>query len=298
VPCLQHYDGAAIGTTSFTSSSNGLPDALDVIYASGTVTAVTKHSALTTTAPSVDVLDTCNFNMGDFVILTDKNYAYPALFQVSAVGGSGTCPAASPRAGTLSLGTLGAAPAVLPTVTDMTTSVSGTPVFKASAYSIFVVPAGGSTGGEFDNMLMIDSYGIASSSHTAYGTTTVQPAVEGVVDFQVAVGNDTSGDGIIQENTSSPASDEWIGNSWGETIPWNTTMAGTMPSLRQVRLGLVFQTIQQYGGTAFAVWSPSSGTTGLEDRLLTSYPSTTATYQHRFRSMRIVVAPRAWNLSE
>ena len=192
LPCLRFYSAATPQTATFTTgSTTNYSDALEVIYATGTMTAISADSgasgaSLTTTTPFVDVLDTCNFNINDYAILTDKDYANPALFKVSAVTGSGACP----RAGRLSFGTVSPAPttAYSPTVSAyVANTTSGTPVLKAATYSFFVAPAGTATYGD---MLMVDA--TASSQHEPprTGSSTVQPAVEGVVDFQVAVGID------------------------------------------------------------------------------------------------------------
>lgn len=294
LPCLRHIDGATINTTSFTATNADFPDALEVVYATGAMTAVTKHTELTTTAPSVDVIDTCNFAAGDYALVTDQTYSNPALFKISSVTQLGTCPSAAPVPGTLFFGAVAPAPAVLPVVSDyVANATSGTPVFKAATYSIFVVPST-TTGpnAAYANMLMVDPDGIASANHLDYGRK-VQPAVEGVVDFQVAVGNDNSG-------TGAGIITDWIGDTWGETIPdpaltpWNSPSLAVMPQLRQVRVSLLLQTGNLYPGTPGAA-------TPFEDRPLASYPQTqlvAGANSQRYRSMRIIVAPRAWNLSE
>ncbi len=278
LPCLRFYDGAAVSATAFTSSSANLPDAIEVIYATGTMTALTAFSM--TTAPTITVIDASSFSTGDLVLLTDKSYANPALFKISSISGN-----------VLSLGTFGTAPALNATLTSyVANSTSGTPVFKAASYSFFVAPNDG-TAGIYAKMLMVDANGVTSSNHLAYGST-VQPAVEGVVDFQVAIGNDLNANGIITD---------WVGDVWGEamlnpaTNPWNSSNTSTMPQYRQVRLSLLLNTLNSYAGTPLSAW-PS---TGFEDRPAASYPTITAgTASARYRSVRMIVAPRAWNLSE
>ena len=288
-PCLQVYDGATVSGNTFTSTApTSSPDALDVVYATGTMTALTNHANLFSTAPQIDVLDTCGFSANDYVLLTDKDYGNPALFHVSAVPTAATCP----NPGTLSLDTISTAPSAstMPTVTDYVANTSsGTPVFKAATYSFYV-----STDSNYNGMLMVDPDGIASTNHQDYTTKAlpVQPAIEGVVDFQIAVGNDLDGSGNI---TDSP--DEWIGNVTGETIPvpslaapWNSSNAGAIPQLRQVRISLLLRTLNEYAGTPGQI-------TPFEDR--TSYPpSVVGNAAARYRSVRMVVAPRAWNLTE
>jgi hypothetical protein len=139
---------------------------------------------------------------------------------------------------------------------------------------------------------MVDPDGVASPNHLDF--TRVMPAAEGVVDFQVAVGNDGNGDGVISETSASPGSDEWIGNGAGEIIPappWNAGSLATPPQLRQLRLSLLFQTANSYGGVAAPL--PT-----FEDRPASSYPSVAAAGAPRYRAMRITVSPRAWNLAE
>jgi hypothetical protein len=161
----------------------------------------------------------------------------------------------------------------------------GAPVFKAATYSFFV---GSASAGTYANMLLVDPNGMASTQHLDYGNT-VQPAVEGVVDFQVAVGNDANTNGAIDEG--APATDEWIGNASGETIPG--AASGTLPTtVRQVRLSLLFQTLNGYAGAPPVI-------TAFEDRPSNTYPTmTTGGTSPRYRSARIVVSPRAWNLTE
>lgn len=278
--CLDFIDGAAIAASSITSSDAKLPDALQVIYATGTMTALAKpFPTLNTTTPAITVVDASSFATSDFVILTDANYANPAMFQISNITGN-----------TLSLGVLGTAPTTLPTVQvyDPTSATSGTPVFKAATYSFFVAPKD-ATPAVYAGTLMVDSSGVVSLNHLAYGSATVQPAIEGVVDFQVAVGNDSNNNGIITD---------WVGDTWGETLaatPWNSSTLTTMPQYRQVRLSLLVNTLNSYPGSPLTTWTANA----FEDRPATSYPTiTTGTANPRYRSMRMVVAPRAWNLTE
>jgi prepilin-type N-terminal cleavage/methylation domain-containing protein len=277
VPCLRHYDGATITAASFAAGSASLPDAIELVYASGTMTVMTAVPSLATTTPAVPVADIRSFAVGDYVLVGD--FANADLFKISAISPDATNP---PR-GTLSLGTL-AANVVSPALT----LAIGSPVLKASTYSFYVAPAGTAF---YANMLMVDADGVASANHLDF--TKVMPAVEGVVDFQIAIGNDTNADGIITESTSSPGTDEWIGNTSGETIPatpWNSSNTATLPQLKQVRVSLLLQTLNSYGGTAPAL-------PRFEDRPASSYPTVGAS-SPRYRSARMVVAPRGWNLSE
>ncbi|MGZ3427892.1 MAG: hypothetical protein ACXVCV_14650, partial [Polyangia bacterium] len=165
---------------------------------------------------------------------------------------------------------------------------AGSPVLKASTFSLYV-----SSSGIYSGMLMVDPDGVVSSNHANY--TRVQPAVEGVVDFQVAVGIDGNADGTITESTAAPATDEWIGNTTGESVPvptvsapWNPPTTTTAPQLRQVRLSLILRTANSYPGTPPAL--PQ-----FEARPAFAAP---AAGDPRYRSARMIVAPRAWNLAE
>jgi prepilin-type N-terminal cleavage/methylation domain-containing protein len=282
VPCLRWYDGATVAATSFGTGSASLPDALEVVYGSGTMTALTAVPSLATSTPAAQVADVSGFAVGDYVLVGD--FANADLFKVSAIStavSSGTRPAP----GTLSLGSL-AGNVVGPSLS----LAVGAPVLKAMTYSFFVAPAGTAT---YAGMLMVDADGLASTNHLDF--TKVMPAAEGVVDFQAAIGNDGDGDGVITENASAPSSDEWIGNAAGETLPappWNASNLATPPQLRQVRLSFLFQTSNSYGGVAAALLA-------FEDRPASSYPSVSAaTGGPRYRSVRMTVSPRAWNLGE
>ena len=61
--------------------------------------------------------------------------------------------------------------------------------------------------------------------------------------------------------------------------------------LRQVRLSLLLQTLNQYAGSPPTV-------TASEDRTSPYPPFATGAAVPRYRSVRMVVAPRAWNLTE
>jgi hypothetical protein len=274
VTCLRWYDGAAVNTTSFSvSSATTLPDALEVVYASGSMTALSAALPTLTGVTTISVYDTSSFAIGDYVLVGDFSNAN--LYKIALVDTAGKKLTFDKSATTLSSAITAALPA-------------GSPVLKAQTYSFFVAPAGTAT---YAGMLMVDSDGMVSTNHTAYGGGHVQPAVEGVVDFQVAIGIDSNSDGLLTD--ASP--DEWIGNAAGDVLPatpWNPSTTTTPPQMRQVRLSLLLQTLQGYAGSSPMFPDPSM--TGFEDR--TTYPTTTPT--PRYRSVRLVVAPRAWNLAE
>jgi prepilin-type N-terminal cleavage/methylation domain-containing protein len=269
-PCLRWYDaGSGFPITVETST-----DALEVVYASGTMTALTAATDLKTTL-SVAVKDTSSFAVGDYVLIGD--FANANLYKIAAkVGNTLTFDAQATTAST-------------PPALAMPLA-AGSPVLKASTYSLYVAPV---AAGVYWRMLMVDADGMVSANHANYAK--VQPAVEGVKDFQVAIGIDGSADGFITESTSAPGTDEWIGNTTGESVPvptstapWNPPVTTTAPQLRQVRLSLILQTANSYPGTPPTL--PQ-----FEDRPAFAAP---LAGDPRYRSVRMVVAPRAWNLAE
>jgi prepilin-type N-terminal cleavage/methylation domain-containing protein len=275
VPCLRYYDGATVAAASFTTGATSSTDALEVVYATGTMTALSPALTDLTSSATVTVKDSTSFAVGDLVLVGD--FANADLLRVLA----------KPSATQLTFDTV-ATVASTPTGLDATKIPINSPVLKAASYSFFVAPAATAT---YGNMLMIDPDGVASANHVDY--TKVQPAVEGVIDFQVAVGVDANADGVITESAGSPSTDEWFGNAASETVaapPWNTV--STYPQLKQVRVGLILQTLNSYPGTPAPL-------TALEDRPFSSYPTVAAgANAPRYRAVRMVVAPRAWNLAE
>jgi hypothetical protein len=274
--CLRVFDGAQLSGGSFI---NGLPsasaDAVEVIYGTSPMT---RSSALPVlgAAPSVDVVDVSGFSVGDFALLTDFSQA--DLFQISAI-----TPGVAPG-GTLIFATPGGSvvtPSVpVPLVLDDFAKPNIT-VMKARSFSLYVEQSP-----PYAGMLMYDPDGMLGTTHAD-----AQPLAEGVADFQVAVGIDGNGDGIVTESIATPASDEWLGNAVGEIVqpvavtPWNRS--GTLdPQLRALRVTLLTATSNVYPGA-----TPSLGP--FENRV--AYPSTSGGAP-RFRSLRITVTPRVWNL--
>ena len=129
---------------------------------------------------------------------------------------------------------------------------------------------------------------IRNTGTAALGTIAASSSTS---DFQVAIGNDADSSGSITDSASS--TDEWLGNSSSDATmaapsagaAW---LVGTKQP-KQVRLSLLLQTLNSYSG------SPPT-LTPFEDRT-SGYP-TIGSYNPRFRSAQIVVAPRAWNLAE
>jgi prepilin-type N-terminal cleavage/methylation domain-containing protein len=297
VPCLKIYDGATVGGTTISTGTYSSPDALEVIYGTGTITALAAQADLTSSS-TITVKDTSNFSIGDYVLMGDMNNA-----NLYRVGGK--------NATTL---TFDAPTATTPTalVSSGTAPINkmpiGTYVLKAATYTFFVVPATTNASGGltlYSNTLMVDPNGVASTNHLDYTSSNpkVQPAIEGVLDFQLALGQDSAGsDGVITENTGSPGTDEWLGNAPGElspwptatldpnTHPWNPSSLSTQPQLRQVRVSLIVQTMNKYAGGSTA------NLPKFEDQ--TTLPTTSANGNPRYRAIRMIVAPRAWNLAE
>lgn len=283
VDCFQWTDSAKIDPAGFSKSGTGLSDAVEVVYASGTMTALSAAPTLSSSA-TIQVNDVTGFAKDDLVLITDYSTGY--LMQIAS--NPVTTATTRPAPGTI---TLTSTATTLPSSGAPTLSV-GTPVFKASTYSFFVVPTDAAS--NYAGMLMVDPNGVTSTNHLDYGGA-VQPAVEGVVDFQVAVGQDSDANGYVVENLSAKGTDEWIGNDASESAlpasPWN--IATTYPQLRQVRLSLMLQTLNKYAGAAGTL-------TPFENRSASSYPANGAsvTYGPRYRSVSMVVAPRTWNLNE
>jgi prepilin-type N-terminal cleavage/methylation domain-containing protein len=262
--CVRVWDGAVPAGGSFTAGSpTAAADALELVYATSTATLVTAPPVLTT-APSVTVADASTFAVGDYVLVGD--YQQADLFQVSAIAGN-----------QLSLGAL-AAPVVSPSAPALTLAV-GSVVMKARSISVYVDAT------TKPPMLMLDPDGMAGSDHAD-----AQPLVEGALDLQLAVGIDGDGDGVIAESGGG-GGDEWWGNAAGELTvlpapPWNNGVGYAQP--RQLRATLLVQTTNSYSGAV-----PALGP--YEDR--TAYASTSLPGP-RYRSSRMVVAPRIWNLGE
>ena len=269
--CLQTYDAAGVTATAFSAGSNGTTtaDAIEIIYGTGTMTALSTAlaSPLSAMPASLSVYDITGFAVNDYVLVSDNSNGY--VFQIGAPVATGTG-TTRPIAGTLPL-VAQSGSFVSPTTAP--TLAIGSPVFKAASYSFFIAP---SSAGTYASMLMVDPNGVMSNNHIDYGNT-VQPAVEGAVDFQVAVGADQNSDGAM---------DLWYGAA-GEALPatpWGTGIS----ALKQVRLSLLVQTMNSYPGA-------SPPLTTVENR--TTFPSTAAG-NPRYRAAHMIVAPRAWNLDE
>jgi prepilin-type N-terminal cleavage/methylation domain-containing protein len=267
VSCLTVYDGARWSGGGF---ANDKPleksDAVEIIYGTTPITAVNPATAgvIGSLSPSVEVASKAGFAVGDRVLFSNYNYA--VLLQISAMTDGATPPQA-----TLSLATLGSA--VLSPDASLTNGGNNV-LMKAVVQSIYLED--GSHNPLYRNMLMLDPDGLLSDNHA-----NAQPLVDNIVDFQLALGADDSGNGVIETG-------EWRGDTAGELPlpvgPWNGA-SGLQP--RWLRASFIYRTANVYAGKSPAL-------AGFEDR--TIYPSV-AGGAPRYRPVRVTVAPRVWNLA-
>jgi prepilin-type N-terminal cleavage/methylation domain-containing protein len=277
-PCLRFYDGAVqAGGTFINATPTGAADAVELIFASSPFSKLVGAPSLSATPPTAAVADVSNFHALDYVIIGDMQTG--VLLQIATGGVATTGTGGPPTAGTLTFVVPGGTLAV-PSNPALNLASTSLYVMKAQSFALYVE----TTKSAYANMLMLDPDGMLGTDHLD-----AQPLADGVIDLQVAVGIDgTDLDGVLQENPGG-AGDDWYGNASGETIPappWNR--AGTSdPQLRQLRITTVVRTLNQYPGVA-----PTLGP--FEDR--STYPATATGGGPRYRSERVVIAPRVWNL--
>lgn len=268
--CLRVYDGAIPTAGSFTMTAGGTTqaDAVEMVFSGGN--AVGTYAVATSVlsagpGPTVNVGDVSGFAAGDLVIISDfKNGDLLRISSISAPTGPGTLTFDAPAA-------LVHGNAFVPGI--------GNSVFRATSISIYL----DATAGPTQWMLMLDPDGMAGSTHAD-----AQPLIEGIADFQLAVGLDSNADGII----TGVAPDEWFGDALGEIqppiwpapLPWNSP---GNPQPRQIRATIVARTTNQYPG------APATPTAYEDGDLI---PAAAGTSGYRYRPVQIVVAPRAWNL--
>jgi hypothetical protein len=299
--CFTFYDGAVVNGGRFTSANAAtLPDAVEVIYGDGSA-----FSAVTAfpTPGTATVADVSRFNPGDLVLMGDYQRAY--LLQIAPGGitvtaGSMTGPQPPVGNVTFTAGTIQDA-------TFLTWSPGDRPwiIMRARSQALYVDRTDPK-----NSLLMLDPDGPLGADHLD-----AQPLVEGVEDFQIAVGVDrdpvgvvggpTGGRGVINEDLVNPSgpNDEWIGNSVADAplanpYPFPAGVAplppwlpdGNLQVLRQLRVTLYVRTTNQYPGAPAAV-GPA------EDRDPASYP-VYGNAGPRRRQLRMVIAPRAWNAGE
>lgn len=298
--CVRYFNAAATSGASFTSGSGTGPDAIELLYATGNSNAsyasVTSLNGWLTTTPSVIVSDMSGFAVNDTVMVT--NFKYAELFRIATING-GAGPASG--VGPVTFGAL-AAPPLAPTggspSTTVYTPVANDAMLKVSSSALYFVAGTGGTPGQ----LYLDPDGMIGTDHSD-----AQPLIDGVSDFQLAFGIDwqaaapatgTQNDGVIAENLAAgraAGDDEWVGNAAGEALPavpvngWNATPSAA-PMLLQIRSTIVVRTSNAYVSAVPAVGPYENGA---------SISTVDSAGRHpRFRTMRSVVAPRAWNLGE
>jgi prepilin-type N-terminal cleavage/methylation domain-containing protein len=279
--CVQWWDNAAASGSTFTSSGTR-SDALTIIYATmnnNNTYATTTAAVAGGTSPTVTVNDTTGFTIGDYVLITDFNVGNGNLYKIVSIT-AGTNP--------LGFGTIGT-----PVNGASFTPGSGNAVLKAQSLSFYYVAGSGVTPGQ----LYLDPDGVGNTNHA-----NAQPLIDAVSDFQVSFGidwqtvapaNGTQNDGLITEAaTPGLNNDEWIGNYAGEVLPalpWNPAVAAA-PMLLQIRATIVVRTTGAYTEQTSNVGPYEDGPTITAQDSAGRYP--------RFRTMRTVIAPRAWNRGE
>jgi prepilin-type N-terminal cleavage/methylation domain-containing protein len=246
-------------------NTNNGTDQVDITYGSSPWTAVSAYD-ITSASPSATVANASSFSKNDYVLLTDFNQAM--LFQISGIATT-----ISPQA-KISLGSA--------TPTNPFGAFTPTYLMKVVSYTIYVQKT--STVG-LENMLMLDPQGITGDGVTH---PSAQPIVENVVDFQLSLGLDNNSDGTITEVGKAAADDEWYGNVNGE-LPLAVAQWGSGTNPKWIRLSLIFQTSNKYPGTV--------PTLPLFEDRTTAVATTTSGGIPRYRSVRITLAPRAWNLT-
>jgi prepilin-type N-terminal cleavage/methylation domain-containing protein len=300
--CLRIYDGVEQGdfsggsfsTTSAAPASRS--DAVEVIFGQQPVTTTIDNTTSVNAPAQANVCDKTGFSVGDLVLVTNMNQAVLLAIQsITAPSGGVSIPATCTNAATFNFD--GTATGITNTTATFNpafdwTANPGTYVMKAQSLSVYrdssTTPA----------LLKVSPMGIAGANHTSD-----EPAVEGVENFELALGSDGNNggtvDGIITESTSSPSTDEWLGNATGEiptaTTAFNVDTSGTWPQYRQVRATMTVRTLATYQGTAV------EGTTSpTEDRTLSltiSASGSTTGGAPRYRVLRVTIAPRVWNLT-
>jgi hypothetical protein len=203
-----------------------------------------------------------------------------------------------PQTGTITLSGVTTLPATYFSISG------GSYVMPAKVYSLFI----DTTTDSRNPMLKLDPDGVAGTTHDD-----AEPLAEGVEDLQVAIGWDgkfgNTIDGYLLDNGS--ATDEWLGNQGTTEITSSTNgFPGTAASgwgtddtsftknaPRAIRMTLLLRSLNQYAGTPFAV-KPSENRGTSSGWNWASVSAGTATVAPKFRQLRMVVAPRAWNMSE
>jgi len=303
VPCVQVHDG--VDSTLFssggfqpgsTATAQTKSDAVDVIYGTAPAIQVIPSSIASTSPTSAGVCDATGFAALDLVLLTDMKSAYLVRLASATLGPpTTTCP----NQGTLTFDLAIASPAwstPVPVGASPLAANGATWVMKATSFTLYrnvgVNPP--------ELMLVPDGVASTASNHNAD-----QPLVQGVENFEVAIGQDSSPatpDGIINDGNAGQLPDEWLGNVTGELplpVGYSNTVDTngnpTSPLYKQIRATLVVRTSNIYPGDAVVPQNPGGGP--VEDRTNSFVTSaTSASGAPRYRWSRVTVAPRAWNL--
>ena len=296
--CVRVYDGAAVGTAtppavgstgSFTSTNPaGAADAIEIIYGDGAnISTVTSATGAT-----INVADIQPFTGLDGQLLLVSNMTDGYVFKQLQHSPS---TATATATGTITLSGVTTLPS------NYFTIQSGVYIMPAKVYSLYI----DTTTDSRNPMLKLDPDGVAGTDHSD-----AEALAEGVEDLEVAIGwdgfNGGTPDGYLLDNGS--ATDEWLGNqgtteitaNFPGTMPWRTddtsfSVVGGMP--RAIRLTLLLRSLNQYAGTPFAV-KPAENRGTASGWNWAAVSAGTATVGPRFRQLRMVVAPRAWNTAE
>ena len=197
-------DAATCSTSalSVTNSTTG-PDSLDVIYASGGVATATTSVLLASTT-TVTVADATGLAAGDSVVIT--NLAQGHFYKLQAVAGNTL---------TLQLGCVSYAP-------PAGGYAAGSMVVRAQ-HAVF-------------SIALLDGQNALWFDPDAGDALAAEPFSEGMEDMQIAVGIDTSANGLTETGVAGD-DDEWSYNVAGDTAI--ATWPPVAGSIRAVRFTLV-----------------------------------------------------------
>lgn len=304
------------GTNGTAASAALKSDVIDVIYGGAPVTAI-NGTVSVGAAGSAQVCDITNFATGDLVLVTNMTSAYMMRIASAPVASAVT---GCPNAGTITFDATAPAATFYTQIQDGSTTpptpqvnpynapTAGNWLMKATSLTIYRRSTDGSGTALVSPQLMVVPDGLASAATTHAAD---QPLIQGVVNFEVAIGQDTNNDGMVYDLAAGQPSDEWIGNATGE-LPFMPTTYFNVPNppppppskarndpnpqYKQIRATLVVRTNNTYPGSA----GLSAMTTGpVEDRTNNFSTLATSAQQNgtpRYRVSRVIVSPRVWNL--
>jgi prepilin-type N-terminal cleavage/methylation domain-containing protein len=311
------FSAGGWATNGTAASAANKSDVIDVIYGGTPVT--NAQSVSVNGGGTAVVCDITGFAQNDLVLVSNMNQAYLLrLASTPAAGGATGCP----NGGTLTFDAAANATPLPTQAADGTTTpptpavtaftpAAGAYVMKATSLTIYRRSTDGSGVALVSPSLMVVPDGVASAATTHAAD---QPLIQGVVNFEVAIGQDTDNNGLVYDSVAGQTPDEWLGNVTGElpfmpTTYFNLQNAAPAPpatgrndpnpQYKQIRATLVVRTSNTYPGTA-GLSGMANGP--VEDRLnnSTNFPTlATASQQNgtpRYRVSRVAVAPRVWNL--